>query len=371
MKLERAFLMLLSTALLVACGDDSEGTDNPGADASGDDTGGSQADVGGEDDTAEPERCVYPNPDDRLELGAVMPDLIWLEAYRPDGEGGFEEFAFDLYDFYCSDDYADYTTLNVVVSAGWCPNCPGFIQYIDALEPQLREEGGLLLFLEAVDTNNNPIGSAAANNYFSQHATTNDSGIRVGDADGEPANAVTTSGLVEFFPTSFVVRRSDMTIIADQRNSDYYLPFVEIAMDPDADWSSPPPPEILPEIPTNCGPEDEESFEPNNSPDDAGEISDITGSFNGGICDSQPDYYRVNIAGDWRLTMEFDGDEGDLDVYVLTEDGSQILTDDEGNPVGSYGYEGLETFDFSGIHSIMVVGYQNATTTYSLFVEPL
>jgi hypothetical protein len=175
------------------------------------------------------------------------------------------------------------------------------------------------------------------------------------------------SGLIEYFPTSFVIRRSDMTLIADQRDGSYYLPLVEIAQDPDADWSSPPQPGIVPELATNCEDGDEEVFEPNNTPDEAGAIGD--GDFiEGGVCDSQPDYYQIDIEGDWTLNLEFSTATGDLDMYVWDNEAQAPMQGDDGSAIGAESTSDDETFSYSGPATIMVYGFRGATTPYTLTV---
>ena len=55
-----------------------------------------------------------------------------------------------------------------------------------------------------------------------------------------------------------------MKVIADQNTSEYWLPFLLIAQDPAADWSSPPPPPPPP-FESVCDESDEEMSEPNDT----------------------------------------------------------------------------------------------------------
>lgn len=346
-------------SLLAACTDgDSDGADDS-----------SDADVGTEADTTAPdtgvdvsdlevvERCVYPTAT-RVGYGEPIPDIAWSPAFRADGTTS----TFDLYDFHCSPEFAAYETLVVVVTTVWCPNCPQTIDWVDKLSAQLEAEGALILFVEAQDAQGGEASSQLAQNHISRYATLG-SGIRVGDANATPRNAIATSPLIRAFPSAFIVRKRDMRIITDSSRSNYLLPFVEIAMDPEADWSTPPPPEIVPVLPANCGETDEESSEPNNSVAQAVAIS--PGTFRGGVCTDAADFYRIDIAGDWNLTLDFDPDKADLDLFVWDEATNESLVVD-GRPVGSYSADQTESFDYSGPVVVVVAGYQGATELYTL-----
>ncbi len=371
MSRSRLLFPLFSVLALAACADDSETGDSNSAV----DTGAGAVDVGGAADAGEQadaapvaERCIYPDHRDRLGFGEVIPDYSWGAAYlgdQPVDEG------FDLYEFHCSEEFDAYDTLVVVVTTVWCPYCPGMINYVDALSERLEQEGALVLFVEAQNRSGGPIDTEGAQDHISE-STPNNSGYRVGDADNFEPNAMATNRFLSAFPTTFVIRREDMVLVTDSSRSNYYLPFVEIAMNPTADWSAPGPPKILPSFSSNCGPEDEEPGEgPNNRPD-GGTVVDSSGiEVLGGICDPNPDYYNVTIEGPWRATLSFLHSEGDLDMYVWDVAESRPVSDAEGNNVGSYGTDNTETFDFAGPASLVIVGYENATASYSLTIEAL
>jgi hypothetical protein len=331
---------------------DSTGSGDPSVDSDSGvpgDTGTPQADAGGTT-----ERCVYPASRNRLETGEVFPDYSWDEAYL--GQTPLED-GFDLFDFHCSPEYDAYDTLVVVVSTVWCPYCPGMMEYVDALSERLAQEGALLLFLEVQDRSGGPIDTDGAQNHVSQH-TPNDSGIRVGDENNFDPNAVASNRSLSSFPTTWIVRRRDMMMITD-------------SMDPEADWTEPGEPTILPDFPSNCGSEDEEEFEgANNRPEGAPEVNASFETF-GGICDPNPDYYNVTIPGRWKATLRFLHSEGDLDMYIWDTEASAPLADEEGNPVGSDSTNNVEEFEYEGPGLLMVYGFSNATASYELTVEPI
>ncbi len=313
--------------------------------------------------TVEEKPCFYPGPN-AYARGTAFPDHAW-NAQWADGT----QFTFDLYDFHCDDEiWGAYDTLIVSVSTIWCPNCPNFIAYVDALGPQLEEEGALVLFLDVQDEAGGPVNTAATQRHISRYAP-NGTGIRAGDADNTTPNAVLTSPLIEYFPTAFVIRRSDMQVIADARDSEYYLPLVEIAMDPTADWSSPGAPTITPEFPSNCGEESEEIYEPNDTPDNPAEIG--PGTFDGGVCNSAPDYYSVDVEGPWEVLMEFSHATGDLDIYVWDDETGRPMVGDDGRSIGGESIDDDESFQYEGPATLFIYGYNNGTAPYTLTITEL
>lgn len=362
-------LTLIASSLLVGCPAEDTveevvdtgnggGTDT-GAEADAGGGSGAEADSG----TPDEERCVYPTHRNRFAFGEVVPDMYWEPAFTADGT----ETVFDLYEFHCNPEYDQYDTLVLLVSAGWCPNCPRMIQWVDALAERLEDEGALILYLEGQDTEGGPADSELSNEHFNQF-TPNGSGIRVGDANNTPADGVVEN--VQAFPSTYVIRRSDMTIIADSMMSDYILPFVEIAMDPDADWSNPPAPEIVPEFPSNCEDGDEEATEPNDEPATATPIA-AGDSLSGGICNGTPDFYAIDIEGEWTLTVEIAtaGETADLDVGVIDPATGEIDPGPDGNGVGSFSTTTTETFTHTGPATVVVYGYNGSTSAYTITLE--
>lgn len=304
--------------------------------------------------------CVYPESTTLTGVGSVMPPLAWETAYMPEGN----TINFDLEDVYCQRDWwAGTKTIFFVIVAEWCPNCPDYVSMVGGLSRQLADEGALIVFTDLETRSYALPTNESANAYVGRYTQT---GLRVGEADSTPPGTIHDAGgtLWRAVPGTIVVRTSDMKIIANQEDSDYILPFLQIAKHPDADWSDPANPPFF----ANCGPSDEETYEPNNS---AGEAAAIDpGSFSGGICDEQADYYRIDIAGDWRLDLTFSHAEGDLDVYVVDPTSGEPLME-SGAPVGSAGDEDNESFTYSGPATIRVEGFNKASAVYTLTLTAL
>ena len=371
-----ALVASLSLVVVVACGGDDESAPTTEsdtgstADTTASDSGGDDVDAGGTDTVGAdggggiiPGSCGYPMPTG-FGIGDVVPDLIWENAYRGDGS----TLTLDLEEVFCDAQWDWVSTIHFVVTTGWCPNCPNYINYVDSLAAQIEAQGGLVVYV----TTETSGGAPATNDYANQHVTEsapNGTGIRVGDGDAQPAMQIAAAPIIEFVPTSFVVRKADMTVIADQRLSEYNLPFVEIATQPELDWSNPGAPTVRPEVPANCDEDDEEVYEPNNRIADAKTIG--VGQFEGGICDSNPDFYYVDVPGRWSLYLGFDNEVGDLDAYVWDVETQRAAVDELGDDIGGYTTDDDEYFEFEGPAYLYIVGYRQQTAPYTLLVTAL
>ncbi len=305
--------------------------------------------------------CFYPSYPDTVRFSKTMPPLYWESAFQRG-----EEFNFQLKDLYCDEEtYGDYSVIAFVVGAGWCSACTAYTR--DILKPKassLENAGVLIVFLEAQDENYEPSDSAYADRHLTRLVGKN-FGIRVGSLDTQPvANYLTeeTNGYIQAFPTVFVVRRSDMKIIADGTRSQNYLPLEQIARNPYDDWSNPD------DRFRNLCDGQEEDLEPNNSAADAAAIE--PGSFDGGICNPGPDYFRVNIPGAWRADLEFSHSTGNLDLWVWDErQDAPVLLD--GVPVGSYSDDDNESLEYEGPALIRIDGLYGASAPYTFNLTEL
>lgn len=305
--------------------------------------------------------CRYPRFPNQIRLGEVMPPLRWDGAYREDGS----QFDFALEDVYCGGEFADTEVVIFVVGAGWCSACTVFTQR--NLNPQaaaLYEAGALIVYVESETASFGP----ASNEYSQQHISRligDGLGLRVGDRDTSPeANYILDSDIVQAFPTVFLVRTRDMQVIADQGRSDYYLPFLDIVENPEADWTNPGAPMFR----SNCAEGDEEASEPNNSPGEASVLP--PGTIQGGICEAAPDYFEIEVEGPWRVNLAFSHAAGDLDVYVWDEAVDGPLQEG-GRLVGSNGTGDVEQFEHRGPALLRVEGYQGASAPYTLTLTEL
>lgn len=302
-----------------------------------------------------------------------LPDFWFENAYFPSGSTGL----LDMKLVKCDPGYDQYKSIIFITSSGWCPNCPNYIKYVASLKEQLDENGAMLVYLILENKFGAMINSVGANAYINGY-TGPGVGYRVGLADmladqspvtESPQDAeLAAQGLTEGFfmavPGAFVVRTRDMKVIASQYRSDYLLPFAKIAANPERDWSDPS------NFQNMCGPNDEESLEPNDNPDELTDDHYLWpgGDVQGGICTQQPDFYQMQLQGPWRIELEHDSSLGDLDVYVWNTDYNSPQLDDDGNPIASATTGDIEILEHQNNATIMVTGGGFFSAPYTLRV---
>lgn len=302
------------------------------------------------------EACDYPDFSAQLALGAVLPPVAWDTAFGPDGQAR----PFSLADLHCD---PDVTAIAFVLGAGWCGACSAYTQRLNAEAPAFEAAGGRIVYVEFEDANSEPADSRFAQEHIAR-LIGNGHGWRVGDLDTEPSpQYFASSGYINGgLPKVFVVRRSDMTVIADQVRSPDFLPFVEIANDPDRDWSDPAPPPFV----NRCAAGDEEAGEPNDTADQATPLA--AGTVRGGICAPGPDFYRIDHAGPWQVTLKFSHAQGDLDLFVWNTEQDKPLQIN-GLPVGSSTQTDNEGLRHEGPAVIKIQGFRSASAPYELVFE--
>lgn len=305
--------------------------------------------------------CSYPEgAGTQIRENQTMPRVSWQGAYRSDGT----RLDFALEDVACGAEYEDATVVIFVVGAGWCAPCTEYAGAMAQQAQAITAAGGLIVFVEAEDTSYNP----ASTEFAFQHVGDiigNAPAILAGDADTQPmAEMFRNAPITNAFPTAFVVRKSDMKLIVNQSWSQGMLPYVQIARNPNADWSNPDAPPFS----SNCGPNDEEASEPNDVAAQAAMIQ--PGTFQAGICAPGPDFYEIAIPGAWRLSLDFTHAVGDIDVYVW-DTGTNDALRQNGQKVGSESADDDEQFEWQGPAIVRVNGYQNASAPYALTLEEM
>ena len=372
--------LLVATLLCAAvawsgCGGDDEGSDGgsggllggeqdtSGGGATSTGTSQTTGDTGGSTTTTTPD-CDYPDNSGLIALGKVMPRLWWEDAELPDGTGG----TFDLQSFHCDPAYEDYSVVVFVVSAGWCPACPDYIRHVGGQADQLEAAGALLVFVETELADGTPATGPDADAHITELLGVEDKGIRLGDGSTQPeARTIYQAPLIAGFPAGFVVRRSDMVIIADQSESQYYLPFEEIAQNPD--HVRPP---FDPNREPSCDPAEEEIYEPNDTPAQATVLTE--GDYRGGICNGSPDFYTISPSrpdGRWLFEIRFSQKDGDLDFYLWDPETDRAVVDGQGNPIGSDSSDDNEVFQWQGPATIKIFGYNGSTAAYEFSLGDL
>lgn len=293
----------------------------------------------------DPGSCVYPSgATGRIRMGDVITPYVWSSAYT---ESGMRS-SFDLERFRCGAEHASYTSVLFVIGTAWCPNCPDYMRDVAAMD--LESLGTLVVFLETQDSSYGSASSAEARTTVDR-IVGSARGIRIGDGDNTRPDAI--GDQISSIPTGVFVRRRDMRILAFENELGRRVPWESLARDPEQDWVS-----ILRgggSVPT-CGPADEETYEPNDGASSAAAIG--PGTFRGGVCGSDSDYYRVSLTGRWRMDLDFRHATGDLDVIVTDASGRTIATSDSGTDD--------ESVTVSGPGTIRIYGYRGAMAPYTL-----
>ena len=301
--------------------------------------------------------CVYPEPsngvsyDTSLGINTVIPPLFWERGFSA-LEGNVTLVSFE--DIYCAAEFDWVNTINLVMTSGWCPNCPDYLRDLDALNPELRESGGLTIYVEVQDGDY----AAASGEFAIDHLTRilgSTEGYFVGDNETKPVQRFfNVSSAVTSFPDAFVIRKSDMTIITQQdpNRGTGQLPYVAIAQDPTQDWAEIP----LPPFVSNCEPGEEEPSEPNDTYGEAAPLS--MGTTMGGICAEGPDIYKVETAGSWTMRIDFSHAESDLDLFQIDE-ADQIIQKSDST-------DDFEILSGSGPAYFAIMSFNRASTTYMI-----
>lgn len=304
--------------------------------------------------------CDYPRYARALQYGAVMPPLFWEGAYKPDGS----QFDFKLEDVYCDVSWKDTKVVFFIISAGWCTPCTIYAQRLRPEARFIEEAGGQIVIVESETADFGPASNDYAQSHV-DHIIGDAYAIRIGDHDTKPLqDFLHRQPLVQAFPTVIAIRTDDMEVITDSNHSMYYLPLRQIAEDPYADWSNPPPPPFA----NHCGEGDEEASEDTN--DSAQTPAPLAvGSQHGGICDENPDFYAIDLDGSYKVEVDFDSSVADIDVYVWDALQNQPLQQG-GDVVGSAGNTSHEEFTWQGPATIAVIGYQGASAPYDIKLTP-
>ena len=302
---------------------------------------------------AEEPPCTYPEAAFLEGTGSIMPNLAWTDATNALGE----KQDFSLEGFFCDAEYERYTSVTFILFTDWCPNCPDYLRMVAGYADQLDAAGSYLVALD-LETTSFSLPTNANATWTVDADVGSGAFLRLGDGDTDPPGFVHEStSLWSAVPGGFVVRKSDMKVIVNQDDWQTILHYPTIVQHLDADWSNPNNPPFF----SKCAEGDEELSEPNDTPTQAVPLID---EVTGGICAAEPDFYSVDIPGNWRLDLTFTNAVGDLDVYVVDATGAPLEAN--GGRVGGESADDDETFTHAGPATIMVQGYMGASAPYEL-----
>jgi hypothetical protein len=181
--------------------------------------------------------CVYPTSTSLEGVGSVIAPMGWTVAV--DNAGEFTSL--DLEDVYCrTGRFANIETVFFILVTEWCPNCPDYASAVGQLTQELEAENAMVVFVDMQTVNPEVMSTTeSANTYVSRYTP---NAWRVGELDGVEPGSIHNSRIWSAVPGGFVVRTRDMQVIANQEDAQFVLPFLDIAADPEADWSNPDQP---------------------------------------------------------------------------------------------------------------------------------
>ena len=307
--------------------------------------------------TIEDEQCHYPFGTYSVRKGDIIPPI----EYSGVSDEAGNTFDFNLRDFYCSSEYENVDYLVFVIGTGWCPYCPAQMREVADQAGAIQNSGGMVVYAEIQDSRRSPASASYARQEVNR-IIGNSPGIRVGAA---PNELLARAPFVDSYPNGFVVRKRDMRIIAIHGDYSGSIPYSQIAQNLERDWSR----GTLNVFSNECGAQDEEASEPNNTPVQAAPLN--PGQTSGGICDEQPDFYRITTNGNWRLDLGFSHQTGDLDVYIWDENSQRVLRDANQERIGGSSGTDNESFTGSGSALVFIHGFRYASSPYSLELTEL
>lgn len=298
--------------------------------------------------------CDYPRFPANIVLGQAVAPVEWTTAFDETGA----EFPFSLREASCSAEFKDFSSFILIVNAEWCPPCQAEIRDLGPEAEHLESLGTKLVFITLQNLNYGPINAQNASRFIDRYARGIRS-IRTGIIGSNPERFFNNDAIIQAFPSSFVVRKRDMRVIADSRGLQYALhPLFElIVSDIEADWSDPRANVMFM---NECGAGDEEAQEPNNTPAEATPIV-VGDRFSAGICDVQPDYWQIDADGPWTFTVEFSHAIGDIDMAFAGPDGRPLAD----RPAANSGDDN-EVLQGEGAALIVVYGFNGASAPYTV-----
>lgn len=185
--------------------------------------------------------CNYPDGPELFRFQQTAPNISWKNAVFPSGV----ERSVSLRDVYCGNNgLGGYNAIMMQVSAEWCQPCRIMRSRFNEDRAAFDAHGVLPIFNEIETRSREQIVTSEMANRSMSAELDDDFGIRVGDFDAIPENALFRQyrSAVErwsAFPTFVVIRTSDMQVVATSRTqySEFLNNYEQIFENPDLDWT--------------------------------------------------------------------------------------------------------------------------------------
>lgn len=155
--------------------------------------------------------CSYPEGfDNTIATGKTIAPLFWVDATTEAG---------DVVDFSLEAQHCDTAVTSIIfkVAAGWCGPCRALAQAMEPMTPDFHAAGAMIVHVMVETAGgslaNNEQAAQIVESWVPNEPTGPWPTYRVGSADTQGGGNTPFARAISAFPTSFVVRTSDMKIV--------------------------------------------------------------------------------------------------------------------------------------------------------------
>lgn len=309
-------------------------------------------------------------PSSSINNGQVLPNMSWANSVMYDLEGSRTDMPLSVEQMMCDPAFDGYRAFIFSLNAGWCGPCHAWMRTAAASEAQLAQEGILPVFVIGDTATQGTYGAAdtAYAERLTQTHAQDAMSIRVGDAETMGAGSQGIKQVLNItngWPSLFVVRRSDMRVLTLASGAPRTVDSIVQTVNVQTGGGGSGPQSL-------CEDGVDEALEPNDIVQIAAPLGE--GELSAGICNSAPDFFRVNIEGPWKVTATFQNANVDIDLYEWNVEADAIMIRDN-KPSGSFSpTSSFESLELSGEAVIKVQAKQaegRRSGPYTLVVERL
>ncbi len=251
---------------------------------------------------------MYPNYDLTMNIGDVVPPLLWTEAITPTGQTGRLSFE----DLYLNRNLQTQHSLLFAMYARDCPACEDSLKAINNRISDLNAAGVTsVLFTDSDFLTTEPLNSNASSQYVNRYVET-DFAYRTGGLD-ESSGIDTSTWLPDFWPYFILVDLESMEIT----NLDDMNTLIEDALAIKRSHLGQSEAEVCdeesPEVPSAFLQYDSENPI----------ILNTSTSHSGGVCSNDTDTFRLNTAYRTQINIETFGG-GILEMKLFNEERQEV-----------------------------------------------
>ncbi|MEQ9501480.1 MAG: hypothetical protein RIT81_31710 [Deltaproteobacteria bacterium] len=156
--------------------------------------------------------CTFAASSTEVAPQRAVPGFAWVDV--TDAQGARTDFSMES--FACDPQWRAYNSALVVVATEWDPITPKYLAYISGVSDAFTDAGTIIVYVVAQDTMGQPASQARAT-AFIDATIPGAPGLRAGDAD--TLSSPNVGDVAPFYPFAFIVRRSDMQVVAVRQTS--------------------------------------------------------------------------------------------------------------------------------------------------------